>query len=88
MGEEAVIADRQPKTRDEPHAEKQADLKSADGPVKQQDQRDQRTEKGQYIEDDEVPALHLVKVAASDNPIVAHFRTGNISRGKQCNIST
>ena len=73
MREETMIADGQAETRDQPHREKQADLDRADRPIKQQAQGDQRTHKRQYIEHDEMPALQLVKVSASDDPIVAHF---------------
>jgi hypothetical protein len=68
-----MIADGEAQTREQPHREKQADLDSPNGPMKQQTQRDQRTHKRQYIENDEMPPLQLMKVPASDGPFVAHF---------------
>ncbi len=73
MGEETVVADRQAKPGEQPHAEKQAELNGANRPVKQQAQRDQRPDKGQHVENDEVPALYFMKVTAFDDPMVAHF---------------
>ena len=72
MREQTMIADGEAETGKEQHREKQADLESTDGPVKQQAERDQRTQKRQYIENDEMPALQLMKMSASDDPIVAH----------------
>ena len=73
MSEETMIADGEPEPGEEPHREKQADLDSPDGPIKQQTQRDQRTHKRQYVENDEMPPLQLVKVPASDDSTIAHF---------------
>ena len=78
MREEPMIADGQTETREQPHPEKQADLDGADGPIKQQAQRDERAEKGQYVEDNEMPPLQLMEVTASEYSIVAHFGTAAI----------
>jgi hypothetical protein len=72
MREETMIADRQAEACEKPHAEKQADLDSANAVVKQQTQRDERAGKRQHIEDNEVAPLQLVKVAAPDDPMIAH----------------
>jgi hypothetical protein len=84
MGEKTVITDRQAKTGEEPHREKQADIDGADGPIEQQAQGDERTQKGQHIEDDEMPPLQLVKMAASDYPIVAHSITAILGMTSIC----
>jgi hypothetical protein len=81
--EQTVIADRQAEACEEPHTEKQADLDHANGAIKQQAQRDQRTEKGQYIEDNEVAPLQLVKVAAPDYSMIAHFEKAIDSKTKE-----
>src|SRR5450631_3648763 len=83
MSEETVIADRQAEAGEQPHRKKQADLDGADAAIKQQAQRDERPEKGQYVEDNEVTPLQLMKVTALEYPIVAHFETTVDSRGKR-----
>ena len=79
VGKQAVIADSQAETREHPHAEEQANLKPADRPMEHECQRNQRAEERQHIEQDEMPPLQPAKVPASDDPIVAHFLTGNDS---------
>ena len=85
MGEKTVITDRQAKTGEEPHREKQADIDGADGPIEQQAEGDQCAQKRQYIEDDEMPPLQLMKVAASNYPIVAHAVTAILGMNCICN---
>jgi hypothetical protein len=71
MREEAVIANRQAETGQQPHREKQADVDGADRPIKQQAESDQGADNGQDIEDNEMPPLQLVKVAVSDDSMIA-----------------
>jgi hypothetical protein len=75
MREETVIADGQAKAGEQPHRKKQADLDGADRAIKQQAQRDQRSEKGQHIENNEMTPLQLVKVTAPEYSIIAHLET-------------
>jgi len=66
--EQPVITDGKPEASQQPHAEKQADLEPPDRPIEQQAQRDQRAKQRQHIENDEMAALQLMKVAALDDP--------------------
>jgi hypothetical protein len=87
MREQTVIADRQTEAGQQPHADEKAQLHHPDRPVEQQAQCDKRADQGQDIEYDKMPPLHLVQVPASDDPNVAHARTGNILVS-QSDIST
>ena len=87
MREQTVIADRQAEPCKEPHTKKQADLDNADGAIKQQAQREERTKKGQHIEDNEVTPLQLVKVTAPDYSMIAHFETAIDSKDKRSDPS-
>jgi hypothetical protein len=75
MREETMVADRQAEAREKPHTKKQADLNNADGAIKQQAQCEERTKKGQHIEEYEVTPLQLVKVTALDYSMIAHFES-------------
>src|ERR1700730_11031423 len=76
MGEQTMIADGQAETGEQPHREKQADPDAANRPIKLQAQGDQCTEEGEHFEENEMAPLQFMKVAASDDPVVAHFRSG------------
>ena len=83
MREQAVIADGQAESGQQPHREEQTDLDDADRPVEQQAERGQGADKGQDIENDEMPPLQLVKVAASDDSMIAHVCEQAIPVGNQ-----
>lgn len=83
MREETVIADRQAEAGQQPHREEQADVDGADRPVEQQAKREPRADERQDIEDDEMPPLQPVKVAASDDSMIAHVWKQAIPEGNQ-----
>jgi hypothetical protein len=85
--EQPVIANGEPEAGEQPHSEKQASLEPADRSIEQQAQRNQRADKRQYVEYDEVAPLQPMKVPALDYPDIAHFRTGNDLDSRQ-GIST
>src|SRR5690242_11072010 len=80
MGEQTVVADGEAKAGDQPEAEEQAELRHADRTVEQQAQRNQRADKGQNVENDKMPPLHLVKMPAANDAVIAFLWHGRDSR--------
>ncbi|MGY3407660.1 hypothetical protein ACVWZV_003773 [Bradyrhizobium sp. GM5.1] len=80
VGEEPVIADGKAEAGDQPEADGQAKLHRADRAVEQKDQRQQRADEGQNVEDHEMPALHPAKMPAADNSMIALLLHGRDSR--------
>src|SRR4051794_41096259 len=76
MRKQTMVTDREAEASQQPHAEKKTDLGDADRPVEQQSERDGGTGKRQHVEDNEVPPLQFMKMAALDDPVIAHFHTG------------
>src|SRR4051794_30686066 len=73
MGEQAMIADRQTKAGDQPHAEKQADFNRSNRPIDQQAERNQGAEERQDVENDKMSPMQLMEMTAADDSKISHL---------------
>ena len=67
MGEQTMIADGQAETGDQPNSRRTGPSRLRRWAGRTIARADERTEKGQHIEYDEMPPLHLVKMPAADD---------------------